>query len=207
VPTLPVSYITEVFAPYRYDRYVPTGLKRYQQAGHLHFVTFSCYRRQPLLTPEVRDLFESALEVTRRNYRFFMVGYVVMPEHVHLLVGKPERSVLATAIQAMRQSVARRMHLKNVDSFWQARYHDFNVFSDRKRIEKLRYMHRNPVVRGLLTAPQDWRWSSYLAYADGSQLTVQVETNWMAHERRHERISLNANVKASPWWSGPSNRS
>ena len=80
---------------------MPTSLRRYQQAGHLHFLTFSCYRRQPLLTPLVRDTFESALEATRLSYRFFMVGYVIMPEHVHLLIGEPERRMLATAIHAM----------------------------------------------------------------------------------------------------------
>ena len=186
---------------------MPTGLQRYQQAGHLHFITFSCYRRQPLLTPEVRDRFSSALEATRRSYRFFMVGYVVMPEHVHLLVGEPERRLLATAIQAMRQSVARRMHLSPGEAFWQARYHDFNVFSDRKRIEKLRYLHRNPVARGLVAAPEDWKWSSYLAYARGIQGAVQIDTNWMARERKSEKMWVDANSDASPCWTRPSKES
>ena len=137
-----------------------------------------------------------------------MVGYVIMPEHIHLLVGEPERRVLATAIQAMRQSVARRSHLNPGEAFWQARYYDFNVFSDRKRIEKLRYMHRNPVTRGLVAAPQDWKWSSYLAYARGVEGTVHIDTNWMARERKSERMYFDANSKkASPWWSRPSNRS
>jgi putative transposase len=186
---------------------VPTGLRRYQQTGHLHFVTFSCYRRQALLTPEVRDIFASALEATRRSYRFFMIGYVVMPEHVHLLVGEPERRLLATAIQAMRQSVARRAHLSSGEAFWQARYYDLNVFSDRKRIEKLRYIHRNPVARGLVPAPEEWKWSSYLAYAAGAEGTVHIDTNWMAHESNSERKWLEGNSIQRPSWSRPSKRS
>src|SRR5712692_2453599 len=74
---------------------MPWGLKRYQQAHDLHFVTFSCYRRQPLLAPaQAKSLFQSALERTRLGYRFYVVGYVVMPEHVHLLVSEPQRSTL-----------------------------------------------------------------------------------------------------------------
>ena len=129
---------------------VPWGLKRFQQSRHLHFVTFSCYRRRPLLDSSGRrELVERALENARRSYRFFVTGYVVMPEHVHLLVSEPERGLLATAIQAMKQSVARRLTPRNSGHFWQARYYDFNVWSEHKRLEKLNYMHWNPVKRGL----------------------------------------------------------
>jgi putative transposase len=51
------------------------------------------------------------------------------------------------------------------EHFWQRRFYDFNVWSDRKRIEKLRYMHRNPVRRGLVLEPDQWSWSSFRFYA------------------------------------------
>jgi putative transposase len=86
---------------------MPWGLKRFQKTGDLHFVTFSCYRREPLLDAKTRRMFERALEMSRRRYGFCVFGYVVMPEHVHLLLSEPERDMLATAIQAMKQSVAR----------------------------------------------------------------------------------------------------
>jgi putative transposase len=73
----------------------------------LHFVTFSCYRRQQLLGPDTRRLFERALERARIHCQFVVIGYVVMPEHVHLLVSEPERGLLAPAIQAIKPSVAR----------------------------------------------------------------------------------------------------
>ncbi len=70
---------------------MPSRLKRYFGNGDLHFVTFSCYRRMQLLSARSRDLFLRQLESLRQQYRFVVVGYVVMPEHVHLLVSEPER--------------------------------------------------------------------------------------------------------------------
>jgi putative transposase len=77
-----------------------------------------------------------------------------MPEHVHLLIGEPLKGAVAAAIHALKLSVSLRRTRR---PFWQARYYDFNVFTEKKHIEKLRYMHRNPVVRGLVAEPQDWR--------------------------------------------------
>lgn len=73
---------------------VPRGLKRYQQAHDLHFITFSCYHRMPLLrTALARHVFEETLGHVRCWYGLFVTGYVVMPEHVHLLISEPERAV------------------------------------------------------------------------------------------------------------------
>jgi hypothetical protein len=72
---------------------MPSRLKRYQQTGQLHYITFTCYRRlKHLETNPARDIFEQIVERVRRWYRFQVVGYVVMPEHVHLLISEPERS-------------------------------------------------------------------------------------------------------------------
>ena len=141
---------------------MPTGLARYQQAGDLHFITFSCYRRQQFLaSAAARDLFERSLETMRLRYSFFVTGYVVMPEHVHLLMGEPEQGLLAKALQAIKLSVAVQ---RNERPFWQARYYDFNVFTESKRTEKLDYMHFNPVKRGIVSRLREWPWSSYLFY-------------------------------------------
>ena len=80
----------------------------------------------------------------RRRYGFAVLGYVVMPEHVHLLVSEAARGTLSTALQALKISVSRRSVER---PFWQSRYFDFNVFSGAKITEKLRYMHCNPVKR------------------------------------------------------------
>jgi putative transposase len=141
---------------------MPRGLRRYQQSRCLHFLTLSCYRRLSFLAnPRARDLFERALEQARVRYGFCVAGYVVMPEHVHLLMTEPERADLATAVQAIKQSVSRKL-IAGRAHFWQARYYDFKVFTS-KGIEKLKYIHRNPVKRGLVERPEDWAWSSFLS--------------------------------------------
>jgi len=163
---------------------MPRGLVRYQQTGEFHFLTFSCYRRSPYLgTAPARDLFECALERIRRRYNFVVAGYVVMPEHVHLLVSEPRIGVLSRAVQALKLSVTVRRIER---PFWQARYYDFNVPTHEKQIEKLRYMHRNPAVRGLVAKPEDWAWSSYRHYQTGKVGVVEIESEWTAARRGGE---------------------
>ena len=70
--------------------------------------------------------------------------------------------------------------------FWERRYYDFNVWTERKRVEKLRYTHRNPVTRGLVEKPEDWPWGSFRHYLSGEQGTVEIESEWTA--RRRERM-------------------
>jgi putative transposase len=132
---------------------------------------------------QARSLFKRSLEQTRRAYHFVIVGYVVMPEHVHLLVSEPETASLATAMQALKQSVARRLALRATEPFWQARYYDFNVWTEKKRIEKLRYIHRNPVARGLASKPEDWAWSSFRHYRTGIDAAIDIESEWTARWR------------------------
>ena len=169
---------------------MPRNLKRYYGRGDEHFVTFSCYRRLPLLARrERRDLFLNALETIRKRFEMVVAGYVVMPEHVHLLVEEPRKQNLSVALKALKQGVSRRV-LKRLrqragqgelfaggvrpDHFWQARFYDFNVWSPKKHLEKLRYIHRNPVTRGLVSRPELWRWSSFRHYAYGEQGLVGV---------------------------------
>src|SRR5438309_511209 len=78
---------------------------------------------------------------------------------------------------------ARRLNLRGAEPFWQDRYYDFNVYSERKQVEKLRYIHRNPVVRGLVAAPEDWAWSSFRHYATGVEGVVEIESEWTARAR------------------------
>jgi putative transposase len=82
-----------------------------------------------------RDLFERALDAARRRSVFFVFGYVVMPEQVHLLVSEPKRGGLDSAIQALKTSVSKQSGRR---PFWQVRYFDFNIFTRAKRTEKLR---------------------------------------------------------------------
>jgi putative transposase len=154
---------------------------RYQQTGQFHSLTFSCYRCRPYFaTAAARELFEDALERTRRRYLLAVGGYVVMPEHVHLLVSEPKTALLSQVIQALKLSVSMRSRER---PFWLAHYYDFNVSNHTKFVEKLRYIHRNPVRRGLVTKPEDWKWSSFGHYQTGLPGTVEIESEWTAQRR------------------------
>ena len=89
---------------------MPWGLTRFQHSEQSHFVTFCCYHRRRLLTTdESQRIFESALERVRRSYRLYVYGYVVMPEHVHLLLSEPQQGTLADALKSLKQGVSRRL--------------------------------------------------------------------------------------------------
>ena len=75
---------------------MPHGLKRFQHSAQSHFVTFTCYhRRRGFDSPAVYDLFIQVLEEMRCRFTLCVYGYVVMPEHVHLLVREPQIPRLA----------------------------------------------------------------------------------------------------------------
>ena len=116
----------------------------------------------------------------RVRYGFYVAGYVVMPEHVHLLMSEPVGETLGTVIGALKLSVSRRSVQK---PFWLTRYYDFNVFSEGKRTEKIHYMHENPVCRGLVDEPGEWRWSSYRHYQTGERGVVEIESEITAARR------------------------
>jgi putative transposase len=126
------------------------------------------------------------LERVRRRYHFVVVGYVVMPEHVHLLLSEPERGNPSTVMQAVKQGFARRIlgRLRcevagdcdghGEDHIWQSRFYDFVLWTAQKRQEKLHYIHQNPVKRGLVDSPEQWRWSSARHYLLGERGPVLV---------------------------------
>jgi putative transposase len=176
---------------------VTEGLHRYYGTGDLHFITWSCHRRQPILgTAPRRDLLVTILEQARRKYRFVVHGYVVMPEHVHLLITEPEEGDPSVVMKVVKQRFARQLNEKRrataarrgqlwesaLGAVWQKRFYDFSVWTERKRSEKLRYMHRNPVKRGLVAQPDQWEWSSFRAYFLGERGLVRVNFQEWASE-------------------------
>jgi len=189
---------------------MPKGLERRYGHGHLHFLTFSCYRRLPLLrAARTRDLFLKTLDEVRGHFQFVIVGYVVMPEHVHLLIGEPETGTPSKVLQVLKQRVSkavRRRSRRRVPksqlplwdeaerpgprNFWQHRFYDFNEWSERKKNEKLHYMHMNPVKRGLVAEPKLWAWSSYRFYRyDEPGLCTPNPPRWWEPRLRTTRSS------------------
>jgi putative transposase len=190
---------------------MPWSLKRFHQTEALHFITWSCRDRLPLLgKPSRRDLMLHVLEQMRNRYRFAVVGFVIMPEHVHLLISEPLTGNISKAVSAIKLGFARRVMPREKPGkdrsgedrpgapllagvarsggssnhhFWMKRYYDFNVFSSQKIAEKLHYMHENPIVRGLVERPEDWKWSSFRFYACG-ELGVVKLNDWSWWEQK-----------------------
>jgi len=162
--------------------------------GHLHFITFSCYRRLPLLcSARSKNVVVEVLAQVRERYGFALVGFVVMAEHVHLLIGEPAKGTPSTVVQALKQSVSRRLRRRQRTParqlrlgfepandlprrFWQLRFYDFRVrallgarwnlvWSLKKRVETLHFMHINPLKRKLVAHARDWPWSSFSFYS------------------------------------------
>jgi putative transposase len=180
---------------------MPRDLRRYQESGQSHFVTFSCYRRQPFFDHPTRfQLFVLCLEEMRRRFELCVYAYVVMPEHVHLLLSEPEAVLLAEALHFLKLSFTKRsrnLPTGESGSFWQKRYYDRNVRDHHEFMEKLGYIHRNPVKRGLVASPEQWKWSSYRHYALRETGVVEIESEWTARDREKnlvggpDRIFLN----------------
>ena len=170
---------------------MPRGLERRYGLGHLHFITCSCYRRLPLLSSaHSRTQFVKILGEVRRKFRFAVIGYVAMPEHIHLLISEPPQGTPSDVMRELKQRVALALLPPHASppqqglsrgknprprSFWQTRFYDFNVWSRKKRNEKLNYMHMNPVKRGLVRNPNDWPWSSYRAYLRTGTVLLAVD--------------------------------
>jgi REP element-mobilizing transposase RayT len=151
------------------------GADLIDSAAAKHFHT--CHFELAAFPRRVRDLLFEA----DRAYR-----YVFMPEHVHLLISEPVSRKPAKVIQVFKQRLSRRMRGKRrarngqpslrfvgdggPRRFWQRRYYDLNVYSRAKVMEKLQYMHSNPVRARLVQHPADWPWSSWCFYYRGAGL-------------------------------------
>ena len=175
---------------------MPQGLRRFHHTGHSHFITFTCYHRLPKTnTGEIRDLVVAALEHARVKYRFLVYAFVVMPEHVHLLISEPERASIAQAIGSFKVSSAKQVKKLRSGApqdgrLWQPRGYNRYVRDYEEFVEKRRYIHRNPVRRGLCAQPQDWKWSSFRHYLTGEDCGVEIESEWTARKREPPRLRI-----------------
>ena len=167
-------------------------LRHYDHLNMARFVTFSCYRRHKLLVaPAVIRVFLETLQLTRLQHGLKILGYVVMPEHVHLVVYPPESLKLGPVIRALKSKSASTIISDELQklpgdcriskdgrerwAFWQPRCYDHNCRTPDTIVEKINYCHNNPVKRGLVTSPGDWRWSSYNWYDGKLDAPVEID--------------------------------
>jgi putative transposase len=156
-------------------------LRRREIEGGLRFVTFSCFRGLPLLRDtDTADAMVDSMQRARQAHGFQIHAWVIMPEHVHLLVRPaehPRRIPLDRSLLWMKLSVSKRVlpalrnrsslltsRLRLPDStmrFWQkGGGFDRNIRDDGELSRAIRYIHRNPVEAGLVSTPVEWKWSS-----------------------------------------------
>ncbi|MCX5994565.1 MAG: transposase [Chloroflexi bacterium] len=176
-------------------------LPKFNDNSYAHFVTTRTYESRPYFkNEEFSDILLNEIRFYSQKYSLNLIGYVIMPEHVHLLIWwdkeeRPELTVskimqgikagtamqivgllksrglgrgdgLERVLQATHKSAAdSKSHRRNLRyRLWQAGFYDFNVHSEEKLIEKLNYMHNNPVKAGLVVSPSDYKWSSHKKY-------------------------------------------
>lgn len=171
--------------------------RSYDTPGEAHFLTFSCYRRAPLLARDrSREWFLQALRVCQAKGRFDLWAYVVMPEHVHLVVLPSAGVKISQILTTLKQSTSKRalrwlrehapevltaMEDRRPDGtvrhrFWQrGGGYDRNLRSARDVHEKIGYTHENPVRRGLVRRAVDWPWSSAAAWETGVDGPVTID--------------------------------
>lgn len=176
---------------------------RYSPRSGVHYLTFSCYRRLPLLgTPRLRDEFVQALIAARRVHRFKLTAWVVMPEHIHIMVmptaaSGPDweegyGSALPSILIGLKKPVStkilarwREIKWNNLSAitdsrgnehFWQpGGGFDRNVRTIEELVREVRYIHQNPVERGLVKEPTDWAWSSARWYAGSPDVQPEID--------------------------------
>ncbi|MBN2583084.1 MAG: transposase [Planctomycetes bacterium] len=171
--------------------------RRYDVLGHAHYVTFSCYHRQPFLSKE-RPIgwLVDAIDSARVKAPFDLWAYIIMPEHVHLLLLPHERVQISAVLHAIKLPVSRRAlnwaknhspealaRMRHMTSGGQVSYrfwqrgggYDRNIWTVEELAEKVHYMHANPVRRGLVSHPRQWRWSSWRAWHEGIPEPLKVD--------------------------------
>jgi REP element-mobilizing transposase RayT len=233
---------------------MPSRLRRFNDPGHIHYLTISCFRRLQFFRHDnVKLAFIEAMRRVREKLGVRWIGYVIMPEHVHVLVlplarGSEDAIPISTVLHDLKgysgrwckdalrdvwrecstlgttpldhwargeaacfrqdrrptqsptpggggapgrqssdleqavtsnQHVAALMKARNVGKpFWKPRGYDFNIVGEKKIPEKLDYLHRNPLRRGLVERPEDWRWSSYRYYECGDSSPIAMDDDW-----------------------------
>ena len=172
-------------------------VRRFDEAGHAHFLTFSCYRRMPLLSKDRSRLwFLEALEAARKKHVFDLWAWVIMPEHVHLLIWPHHRKYQTSRIVAdIKRPVGQKAvafleeaspeflerltvhnRSRTYRRFWQAGPgQDRNVYDPSTAHQIVEYIHANPVRRGLAARPEDWVWSSAADWTGKADVPVKVD--------------------------------
>ena len=157
-------------------------LKHYDNTGTARFVTFSCYKKRPLLIDErAKEILISEIQKAREKYCFKIIGYVIMPNHVHLVLIPPYGMKLGTVIGEIKSRMARVYFAEKSEMvltnriFWQKRCYDHNCRSPKAVVEKIEYCHKNPIRAALAKDQGEYRWSSYDWYRGERNVPLEID--------------------------------
>jgi len=139
-----------------------SNVSRLRLSDRIFFVTVNLQRHSPVLAADEYPVLLGALEESRRRLGFLICGYVAMPDHWHALLFPRYPLAVSRVVQDVKYVSARRLNQlrQSHGAVWQHQFWDRFVRHEREFRQRLEYMHFNPVRRGLVTRPEDWRWSS-----------------------------------------------
>jgi putative transposase len=137
-------------------------LTRYNLENHLYFVTSKTKNNKPIfLNPANAELFMQTLFDCRKRYGFLLLGFVIMPDHFHVLIMPKQEYKISSVVQKIKSLFAYKMRDVGVKgSVWQKSFYDFVVYSEEKLGEKLNYIHANPVRKGIVKDLREYQFSS-----------------------------------------------
>ncbi|MFQ5862919.1 MAG: transposase [Candidatus Brocadiales bacterium] len=173
-------------------------LVRFDFPENIHFITTSCYNRLSLFSSDkMKTTFIQSVKHIRNKYDFKLFGYIIMPEHIHLLLQTQKDKTVSDVMREIKQTCAfnalQILKTNNTKStleklkrntgrkterkynFWKPRFYDFNIYSEKKFKEKLDYCHKNPVTRGLVNDPSEWRFYSYRNYFLNDDSIISID--------------------------------
>ncbi|MFQ5687440.1 MAG: transposase, partial [Candidatus Scalindua sp.] len=182
---------------YKIEQQLRKTVRHYNIPYHAHFLTFSCYRQLPLLNRKrTRNWLIKAILDAKERHKYALWAYVIMPEHVHLIIYPLVKIYdISSFLKSVKQSVARKakhylqVHdhgwlekltvkrgTRKVFRFWQTGPgYDRNINSENELLEKIHYVHNNPVRRGLVLTPHEWQWSSAGWYNGQRDVRLEID--------------------------------
>lgn len=178
------------------------GLPRFQIEGHIYYITTVVYDRLPIfMRPAFIIPLLDSLNFYRHKQEFKLLGYVVMPDHIHLVIWPFGKASVADIMQNYKEFTAKRIirqaEVENMENWvkafqeagvetgrsmnkvWQDSYWDMNVYTETFLRQKLNYIHRNPVRANLAQAPEDYPYSSYRNYTLGEEWLIEIDEDWI----------------------------
>jgi putative transposase len=174
----------------------------------IHYVTTVCFNRVAVFQKETAcELFIEALARTREHCSFKLIGYVIVPDHAHLILNPVNRDI--SVVMRRLKSTSARLILdwlrvngyenslrklalthaqakSHTHALWQKDFSSIDLYSARFIRQKLNYIHLNPVRAKLCSHPAEWKWSSYRAYLPHASREVPIEVDWRGYWDKEE---------------------